>query len=129
MQEIMITFLVSCIPAVFTGIITYMTANKKAKSEMTSLQESNKHDIEKLMKQHEVDIESLKEKHQLETEKSKQEHKHKMEIMQLEHKNALESNEKQQSNAAMYGMITELMTDPKKMQGLLEIANNPKLRK
>lgn len=77
------------------------------------------------MKQHEVDIESLKEKHQLETEKCEQEHKHKIEIMQIEHKNALESNEKQQSNAAMFSVMTDIIKEPQKLQGLLELANNP----
>lgn len=38
MQEIVNTLLVSCIPAVITGVITYMTANRKAKSEITALQ-------------------------------------------------------------------------------------------
>lgn len=129
MQEIINTLVISSIPAIITGIITYMTANKKAKSEIDTLKESNKHDIEKLMKQHEVDIESLKEKHQLEIEKSEQEHKHRLEIMQLEHRNALESNEKQQSNAAMFGVMSDLITDPKKMQGLLDLANNPAFKK
>ena len=78
MEEILNTLLVSCVPAIIAGIISYLTANKKAKAEIATLQESNKHEIEKLMKQHEVDIESLKEKHQLETEKCEQEHKHKI---------------------------------------------------
>lgn len=111
MQEIANTLLVSCIPAVITGIITYMTASRKTKADIDKLQESNKHDIEKLMKQHEVDIESLKEK------------------QQLEHKNALESNEKQQSNAAMYGVMSDIITNPKKLQGLLELTNNPAFKK
>lgn len=77
------------------------------------------------MKQHEVDIESLKEKHQLEVEKSEQEHRHKIEIMEIEHRNALESKEKEQSNAAMYGVMADVVKDPSKLQGLLELANNP----
>lgn len=125
MEEILNTLLVSCVPAIMTGIISYLTANKKAKAEIATLQESNKHEIEKLMKQHEVDIESLKEKHQLETEKCEQEHKHKIEIMQIEHKNALESNEKQQSDAAMFSVMTDIIKEPQKLQGLLELANNP----
>ena len=124
MEEILNTLLVSCVPAIITGIISCLTANKKAKAEIATLQESNK-----LMKQHEVDIESLKEKHQLETEKCEQEHKHKIEIMQIEHKNALESNEKQQSNAAMFSVMTDIIKEPQKLQGLLELANNPAFKK
>lgn len=127
MEQIINTLLVSCIPAIITGVITYLTAGKKAKSEIVALQESNKHEIEKLMKQHEVDIESLKEKNQLEMEKSNQEHRHKIEIMQLEHKNALESNEKQQSDAAMFGVMEDVMRNPQKLNWILELANNPLL--
>ena len=53
------------------------------------------------------------------------EHKHKIEIMQIEHKNALESNEKQQSDAAMFSVMTDIIKEPQKLQGLLELANNP----
>lgn len=129
MESITSVLLTSCIPAVISGVITYMVASKKAKSEITTLQESNKHEIEKLMKQHEVDIESLKEKHQLEIEKSEQDHKHKIEIMALEHKNALESNEKEQSNAAMFGVMAEMMKDPQKLTKLMSLADNPMFQK
>lgn len=128
MQEIINTLFVSFIPAVLTSVISYLVASKKAKTEIQSLKESNKHEIEKLMKQHEVDIESLKEKYQLESEKSEQEHKHKIEIMEIEHRNALESNEKEQTNAAMFGVMSDVLTDPKKLQGLLDLANNPMFR-
>ena len=124
MQEIINTLLVSCIPAVITGVVTYLTTSRKAKTQISSLQESNKHEIEKLMKQHEVDIESLKEKHQLEIEKSEQEHRHKIEIMEIEHR-----KEKEQSNAAMYSVMADVIKDPSKLQGLLELANNPALKK
>lgn len=129
MQEIINTLLVSCIPAMVTGVVTYMTASRKAKTQITSLEENNKHEIDKLMRQHEIDIESLKEKYQLEAERKEQEHRHKMEIMEQEHRNALESREKEQSNTAMLGVMTDVLTDPKKLQGLLELANNPAYKK
>lgn len=94
-----------------------------------SMQESNKHEIEKLMRPHEVDIESLKEKHNLEAEKREQEYRHKVEIMEIDHRNALESKEKEQSNAAMFGVMADLVEDQNKLQGLLELANNPVFRK
>lgn len=129
METITSVLLTSCIPAVISGFVTYIVASKKAKSEIATLQESNKHEIEKLMKQHEVDIESLKEKHQLEIKKSEQDHKHKIEIMALEHKNALESNEKEQSNAAMYGVIVEILKDPQKLTTLMSLSKNPMFQK
>lgn len=129
MQDILNTLLVSCIPAVITGVVTYLTASRNAKTQIVSLQESNKHEIEKLMRQHEVDIESLKEKHHLEAEKSEQEHRHKVEIMEIEHRNALESKEKEQSNAAMFGVMADVIKDPSKLQEILELANNPAFKK
>lgn len=129
MEIIINTLLVSCVPAIITGIVTYLTASRRAKTQIASLEENNKHEIEKLMRQHEIDIESLKEKHQLEAERSEQEHRHKMEIMEQEHRNAIESREKEQSNTAMLGVMTDVLTDPKKLQGLLELANNPAYKK
>lgn len=129
MNEIIITLLVSSIPAIITGIITYLTTNKKAKTQIASLVESNKHDLEKLMKQHEIDIEALKEKYQLEADKSEQEHRHKMQIMELEHKNALESNKKELSNAAMFGVMADVIKNPQMLPGLMELANNPAFKK
>lgn len=128
MREFFETLAISCVPAIITGVITYLTSSHKAKTEITSLKESNKHEIEKLMKQHEVDLDALQEQHKLEAEKSEQEHKHKIEIMELEHKNQIESKEKEQSDAAMLGFITNIMGDPQKIKGLLELADNPKLK-
>lgn len=125
MNDIINTLLVSSIPA----IITYLTANKKSKTQIASLIENNKHDIEKLMKQHEIDIEALKEKSQLEADKSEQEHRHKIQIMELEHKNALESNEKEQSNAVMFGVLPDVIKDPQMLQRILDLANNPAFKK
>ena len=129
MEGIINTLLVSCIPAVITGVATYLTASRNAKTQIASLQESNKHEIDKLLRQHEVDIESLKEKHHLEAEKSEQEHRHKVEIMEIEHRNALESKEKEQSNAAMFSVMADVIKDPGKLQGILELANNPAFKK
>lgn len=129
MNDIINTFLVSSIPAIITGIISYLTTNKKAKTQIASLVENNKHDIEKLMKQHQIDIEALKEKSQLEADKSEQEHRHKIQVMELEHRNALEINEKEQSNAAMYGVLSEVLKKPQLLQEFVEIAKNPAFKK
>ncbi len=125
MLEVIKTLLVSCIPAIFTGLLSYLNASKKAKSEMLTLKESNKHDIEKLMQQHRIDIESLKEKHMLEMELSEQEHKHNIEIMEIQHRNSLESKEKEQSSAAMYNVMADLLKNPEKLDGFINLASNP----
>lgn len=129
MESIISVFMTSCIPAIISGIVTYIITCKKAKNEIMKLQESNKHEIEKLMKQHEIDIEALKEKHNLEIEKSNQDHKHKLELLELEHKNALESKEKELSNAAMFGVMADLLRDPKKLSGIMELASDPRFAK
>ena len=49
MKEIINILLVSCVPAFFTGIITYLTSAKNAKTAINSLVENNKHEIEKLI--------------------------------------------------------------------------------
>lgn len=56
-------------------------------------------------------------------------HRHKVEIMEIEHRNALESKEKEQSNAAMFGVMADVIKDPSKLQGILELANNPAFKK
>ena len=52
MDEFWQTLLTACIPAILTGIGSFVIAIKKSKSELNSLKEQNAHYIEKLMKQH-----------------------------------------------------------------------------
>lgn len=128
-MENSIVFMTSCIPAIISGIVTYIVTCKKAKAEIMKLHESNKYEIDKLMKQHEINIESLKEKHNLEMEKSNQDNKRKLELLELEHKNALESKEKEQSDAAMFGLVADLLKDPKRLNGIMNLANDPRFKK
>lgn len=41
----------------------------------------------------------------------------------------LESKEKEQTNAAMLGMFSDILTNPQKLQGLIDLANNPVINK
>ena len=120
MQEIFNTLLVSCIPAVITGIVTYMTASRNAKTQIASLQESNKHEIEKLMKQHEIGIDNLKETHKLELERKQQEHDLKIKEMKIECDNEILKHEKELENQAKYGVMGDLF------KGMF---NSPELKK
>ncbi|MDD3172745.1 MAG: hypothetical protein PHF63_03665 [Herbinix sp.] len=129
MSEIINTFLISCVPALITGIITYLTTKKTTTTQMESLIEENRHDIERLMKQHEIDIESLKEKHILEQERIENEHKHKLEIISLEHQYDIDKKDKEQSSAAMYGVMGELFTNPQKLNELMKLADHPMFKK
>ena len=92
MNEFFQTLLISCIPAVITGVVSYLVARKNASTQIKLLETQNKHDIDRLMEQHKVDIDSLNQQHQLELEKLELEHKQKLEIVELESKNAMSQN-------------------------------------
>ena len=55
MVEFLKTLAIACIPAIITGIVTYIVARKNAASQISIIKEQNKHDLEKLMEQHKVD--------------------------------------------------------------------------
>ena len=89
MDEFWQTLLTACIPAILTGIGSFVIAIRKSKSELNSLKEQNAHDIEKLMEQHEIDIDALKEKYRLEAEAKEKEHQYKLELLQKESENTM----------------------------------------
>ena len=49
MVEFLKTLAIACIPAIITGIVTYIVARKNAASQISIIKEQNKHDLEKLM--------------------------------------------------------------------------------
>lgn len=108
MNEFLQTLLIACIPAVVTGIVTYLVAHKNASSQVKIIQEQNKHDIKKLMEQHKIDIASLKEKYRLETEEKDREHTRKLELMQTEYELKLKQQESEAENTAKYGAMKDL---------------------
>lgn len=99
MVEFLKTLAIACIPAIITGIVTYIVARKNAASQISMIKEQNKHDLEKLMEQHKVDIEHLKEAHRLDMEAKEQDHKHKLELQQKEFENSLLKQQKDGENA------------------------------
>ncbi len=56
-MEILETLLIACVPAIISGIISFILAKSQAKSENKKLQLSNQHEIERLMEQHKINIE------------------------------------------------------------------------
>ncbi len=92
MTEFIQTLLISCIPAVITGVVSYLVARKNSSTQIKLLETQNKHDIDRLMEQHKVDIDSLTQQHQQELEKLELEHKHKLELAKIESENALNQN-------------------------------------
>lgn len=99
MVEFLKTLAIACIPAIITGIVTYIVARKNAASQICIIKEQNKHDLEKLMEQHKVDIEHLKEAHRLDMEAKEQDHKNKLELQQKEFENSLLKQQKDGENA------------------------------
>ena len=49
MVEFLKTLAIACIPAIITGIVTYIVARKNAASQISIIKEQNKHDLEKLI--------------------------------------------------------------------------------
>lgn len=110
MVEFLKTLAIACIPAIITGIVTYIVARKNAASQISIIKEQNKHDLEKLMEQHKVDIDSLKEKYRLETEEKDREHVRKLELMQKEYELKLKQQESEAENTAKYGAVKDIFS-------------------
>lgn len=108
MSEFIQTLLISCIPSIITGLVTYLVAHKNASDQIKVVKEQNKHDLEKLMKQHKVDVDSLKEKYRLEAEEKDREHTRKLEIMEKEYEYKLKQQESEAENAAKYGAMKDV---------------------
>ena len=105
MNEILKTLLIASVPAIISGIVSYLVAHKNASAQIKVVKEQNKHDLEKLMEQHRIDIDSLNKKHQQELEKMELEHKHKLELIEKENENALGQN-------LITGFVSEMMKMP-----------------
>lgn len=105
MNEFVQALLISCIPAIVTGFVTYLVAHKNTSAQIKVVKEQNKHDLEKLMEQHKIDIDSLGKQHQQELEKMELEHKHKLELISKENENNLSQN-------LMTGLVGEIMKMP-----------------
>ncbi len=99
MNEFLQTLLIACIPALVTGIVTYLVAHKNALAQIKVVKEQNKHDLNKLMEQHKVDIEALKEKHSLDMEAKEQDHKNKLELQKIDFENQLLKQQKESENS------------------------------
>ena len=104
-QELIVQLIIGIVPAIFAGIVSYIVSLKKCKSEIKTMDISNKHEIDKLMKQHEIDIEALKEKQKLDLEKLEKEHEIKMKEIKLQSEQEILKKEKELSNSAMYSTM------------------------
>jgi len=108
MNEFWQTFLIAIIPSTITALLSFFASWKTSNTQIKTIKEQNKADIEKLIQQNKVDIESLKEKHVLEMELKDKEHDHQIELIKLQHENEIkkdEENVKNQFAANAFGSL------------------------
>lgn len=98
-------YIVAVATALISGFWSYISATKKAKTDMNALQETGRLEIEKLMSQHKLDLAALERKHEMEKEKLEMEHAHKIELLQQEATNNMGSN-------AINSLLSEAMKTP-----------------
>lgn len=98
MNEFWQTFLIAIIPSVITALLSFLAAWKTSNTQIETIKEQNKADIDKLIQQNKVDIESLKEKHILEMELKEKEHEHQIELINLRHDNEMKKDEESMKN-------------------------------
>lgn len=103
--NLLVQLLVAIVPAIFSGVVSYLIATKNCKNEIAILKTSNKHEIEKLMKRHEIDIESLKEKHKLDMETKEKEHQLRIEEIKVKSEQEILKKEKELLNSATYSIM------------------------
>ncbi len=128
MDEFVKTLLIACIPALITGIISYLVAHRNSSAQIKVVKEQNKHDLERLMEQHKIDIEALKEKYRLEAEEKEKDQTRKLELMQKEYEYKLKQQEKEAENNAKFGAIKDVFGGL--VGGMISSAmNTPELQK
>ena len=108
-METLKTLLIACIPAIISGVISFILAQSQSKAEYQKLKLANEHEIDKLMEQHKVDIDAIREQHRLEMEAKEKDHQHKLEIMQKDHENAIIRKECELENTAKYNAAGNIM--------------------
>lgn len=97
--------------SIFSGIGSYIMANRNFKNEVEAIKINNEHEIKKLMEQHKVDIDNLKEKHKLEMDAKERDYQHEKEILELKSKNSINEKNQEMMNSAMSGVVGGFMKD------------------
>ncbi len=122
------TIIISCIPAIISATVSYLTARHQGKNDLKKAAQENEANIERLMKQHEIDIESLREKHKMDMELKDKEQEHKLQLMQKECELKIAENKAQKSNDISNNIaadfIQSFMRNPKEgMQSFNALTN------
>ena len=107
MGEFFKTLAIAAIPAIITGVLSFLIAHRNAESQIKIVKENNRHEIDRLMEQHKIDIESLKEKYRLEAEEKEKEHNRELELMQKEYEYKLAQQENEVKNDVAAGLMKD----------------------
>lgn len=96
------SFLLSVIPAVISGIVSYLLSAKTSRTE----------------------IEKIKELHKTEMEKLEVSQKHEIQKLELEFEKKMESDQNQASVNMMSGLIQSIFENPQKFKELDQMFSN-----
>lgn len=117
------TLLISFIPSIITGIVTYLVAHNNTASQIKIVKEQNRHETEKLIQQQKINIENLKAAHALEMESKEQDHINKLELQRIEFENIQLKQQKEADNAmtmeairALFGIVGSVLSTPEGQQ-------------
>ena len=95
MNEFIQTMLIACVPAVVSGVGTFIVTHRSTDVSLKQFKESNKQEINRLIKQHEIDIDALREKYRLESEQKEREHQYRIELLEKEFEMKFTQQEKE----------------------------------
>lgn len=98
MNEHVMTFLVSCVPAIITGLVSWLVSWRQTKTQIRILKEQQRHQIEE-----------LKEKHRLEMEKISTENTNALEKMEKQYELRMKEIESKMSSEITAGLTQQLM--------------------
>lgn len=109
MVEFIKTIIIATIPSIIAGVSAYLAARNKSNTQIKSITEQNKADLEKLVEQHKIDLESLKEKHRMELEIKERDHLYQAELIKLQHENDLTKSEETVKNQVMSSVMSGMV--------------------
>lgn len=90
-----LTFGTATIPALLTGLLSFIASWRKNRSDIKSLREKFKHDMESIEKKHHNDLEKLEKQYQHDFKTMERAHFRELETMKEAHKLELENIQKQ----------------------------------
>lgn len=120
--ETILTMVLSILVPVITGIISYLAAINKSKSDIESVKIQSRNDIDKIKESADAEIKKVKETAEIENKKIEDRYKHDLEKIKTETDEKIrlmiaekELENQTKGNDITNQFVTEAITDPKKM--------------